>query len=168
MADAVSAPLTELYRHHLWANLRLLDACAPLGDDVLDAGAAGTYGSVRATLVHLLAAEERYMAAFGVEPPGEPLREGTWPGLDELRRRAEKSGEALISTADSLEPGRLLTGERGGRKYAIPATVFLTQAINHGTEHRAHVATCLTQAGVTPPGMDAWEWVRHTGQYQET
>jgi uncharacterized damage-inducible protein DinB len=36
--------LTTLFRHNLWANLRLLEQCAGLTDDQLKATAAGTYG----------------------------------------------------------------------------------------------------------------------------
>jgi uncharacterized damage-inducible protein DinB len=39
-----------------------------------------------------------------------------------------------------------------------PEQMLLLQAINHGTEHRAQVATTLTPIGVTPPGMDGWDF----------
>ena len=32
------------------------------------------------------------------------------------------------------------------------------QAINHATEHRAHVATILSQHGVAPPELDGWTY----------
>jgi uncharacterized damage-inducible protein DinB len=51
--------LATLFRHNRWANLRLLDTCAGLSDAQWQAGVLGTYGSVRDTLVHLLAAEQR-------------------------------------------------------------------------------------------------------------
>ena len=38
----------------------------------------------------------------------------------------------------------------------IPVGILLIQAINHATEHRAQVATILTQQGSTPPEMDGW------------
>ena len=53
--------LADCFRYNLWANLRLLDACACLSDSQLDAPAApGTFGSVRETLMHLFTAEEGY------------------------------------------------------------------------------------------------------------
>ena len=50
--------LPDFFTYNRWANLRLLDACAHLSDAHLDATTKGTFGSVRETLMHLLAAEE--------------------------------------------------------------------------------------------------------------
>ncbi|MCB0009269.1 MAG: hypothetical protein KDE04_22550 [Anaerolineales bacterium] len=38
----------------------------------------------------------------------------------------------------------------------------LLQAINHATEHRAHVMTALTQLGLTPPDLSAWRYDSET------
>jgi uncharacterized damage-inducible protein DinB len=40
----------------------------------------------------------------------------------------------------------------------MPVSLFLLQAVNHGTEHRSQVATILTQLGVEPPEMDGWTY----------
>jgi len=50
--------LPDFFTYTLWANLRLLDACAHLSDAQPDATTRGTFGSVRETLLHLLASEE--------------------------------------------------------------------------------------------------------------
>src|SRR5712692_7259404 len=93
--------LVELYRHNLWANLKLLDLCNGLNDDQLDLNAPGTYGRVRDTLVHLVAAEGRYLAELGGGQPDHPVREdGPFPGVAALREYAERSGEWLIKFAE--------------------------------------------------------------------
>ncbi|HKB48257.1 MAG TPA: DinB family protein [Ktedonobacterales bacterium] len=51
----------ELFKFNLWANLRLLEACADLEIVELNAALPGTFGSIGETLVHLVAAEERYL-----------------------------------------------------------------------------------------------------------
>ena len=51
-------PLTTLFRHHLWANLRLLERCAELTGEHLDATLLGTFGSIRDTLQHIVLAEQ--------------------------------------------------------------------------------------------------------------
>jgi uncharacterized damage-inducible protein DinB len=153
----MSQILTRIFRHHLWANSTLLDACEELEDVALDATAVGTYGTVRDTLVHLFAAEERYLRAMIDYDPGEPLREGTFAGFGLLRERAIESAEALIDAAEREVGDRIITGEHPVRgKYAIPVSTFLAQAVNHATEHRAHVCTILTQQGLEPPVLDVW------------
>ena len=42
--------LTTLFSHHLWANLRLLERCAELTGEQLEATISGAYGSVHDTL----------------------------------------------------------------------------------------------------------------------
>lgn len=153
--------LVELFRHNLWANLELLDFCRTLGEDHLDASAPGTYGRVRDTLVHLVAAEERYVGLLTGERPERPLRESEgFPSLDDLRARAEWTGTRLIAAAGRARPTRVLRGTWGGRPYRLSVAVPLLQAINHATEHRAHVATVLSQHGVQPPELDGWAFDR--------
>jgi uncharacterized damage-inducible protein DinB len=40
----------------------------------------------------------------------------------------------------------------------MPASIILIQAINHATEHRAHVMTIITQMGIEPPDVSGWEY----------
>ncbi len=153
--------LSEPFKHHLWANLNLLEACERLPDDALDAGATGTYGTIRDTLVHLFAAEERYLTAMaGRGEPDDPLKEGTFPGMAELKRRALAGGEELIGLAENVVSNEIIRVERDGRRYEIPISIFFAQAINHGTDHRAHVCTVLTQQGIEPPNLDVWTYLR--------
>ncbi len=155
----MDATLTELFKHNLWANLRLLDACAVLSDDQLDASAPGTFGRVRDTLVHILGAEEHYVGLLTDRRFEDALGPGSsFPGFEDLRRRAQRSGEALITLAAQVQPAQTLRGTRQGRPYAVAAGIPLVQAINHGTEHRAHVVTTLSGLGIPPTGLDAWAY----------
>lgn len=151
--------LVDFFKHNLWANLRLLDFCSNLSDDQLDAGSPGTYGRLRDTLVHLCAAEERYVSLLTGQTPERPLRESEgFSGFDELARRARLSGEALIELAAPFQPDHVLRGSWREGPYAIRAVIPVIQAINHATEHRAHVATILGQQGLQPPDIDGWAY----------
>lgn len=156
--------LVDLFRHNLWANLRLLDVCAGLDDDKLDASAPGTYGRVRDTLVHILVAEEIYLTTFTDQPPAAPLRMGdSFPGFEELRLRARHRGEALLEIATQIDPTQVLQGLRRGKPFAIQASILVIQAINHATEHRAHIVSILSPSGVAPPALDGWAYGRELG-----
>jgi uncharacterized damage-inducible protein DinB len=154
----------ELYKHHLWANQRLLEVCQPLSADALDATAAGTYGTIRDTLVHLFAAEGRYLAAMtGQGEQADALREGSFPGFAVLTERGRASGERLLTLAERATENETISVDRGGQHYDIPISIFFAQAINHGTDHRAHVCTVLTQQGIEPPNLDLWNYLRSGG-----
>ena len=101
--------LPDFFTYNLWANLRLLDACAHLSDAQLDATTRGTFGSVRETLMHLFAAEEGYVRALTGKIPTPRLANLThFPDFDELRRRAKRSGEELITVAEQGELSQIL------------------------------------------------------------
>jgi uncharacterized damage-inducible protein DinB len=152
----MSQTLAALFRHNLWANLQLLDACASLTEDQLSAAAPGTYGAVRDTLQHLLSSEGRYVRTFpGDWQPPVLNEDAAFPGFAALREEALHSGQALVDLASSLPETQRLQGEWRGQPFDIPASTMFTQAINHATEHRAHIISILSQLDIKTPRLDA-------------
>src|SRR5215472_6939293 len=75
--------LNDFFKQNLWANLLLLDACTNLRNEQLDATTGGTYGSIRVTLMHLFAADERYAYLLTDQRPEPALSEhDPFVGLD--------------------------------------------------------------------------------------
>ena len=149
--------LPDFFKYNLWANLRLLDVCAHLSDAQLDATTRGTFGSVRETLMHLFAAEEGYVRHFTGTSPTPRLKElTTFPGFDELRRRAERSGKELITIAEQGDLSQIFYLDGG--TYEAPAIVVVIQAINHAIDHRSQIATLLSQQDIEPPDLDGWAY----------
>jgi uncharacterized damage-inducible protein DinB len=162
----MSTTLAALYEHNLWANQLMLEACAKLSNEQLDATTAGTYGTIRNTLIHLVGAEERYVTMLTSRPPIPVLREHEpFPGFEELISASKASGQSLIDIANSAVAGDILRGKRrNGASYEIVNTVVLTQAINHATEHRAHINSVLTHLGLGPLDLDGWAYGDSHGQ----
>lgn len=152
-------PLVELFRHNTWATLRLLDACATLDDAQLDATVAGTMGSIRDILTHIAGAEGRYVGIFTGSRPPQMLEQAGFPGIASLRELIQASGAALQAQAATRHAPELLTVQRRGETHQLPVGIILIQTINHATEHRAQIATILTQQGITPPEMDGWTFM---------
>ncbi len=146
--------LADFFQYNLWANLRLLDACAHLSDAQLDATTKGTFGSVRETLMHLLAAEEGYVRDITGTSPTPQLKEfSTFAGFDELRRRAERSGNELITVAEQRDLSQIL---HLPGNYDARGIIVLIQALNHAIDHRSQIATLLSQQDIEPPRLDGW------------
>ena len=150
----MTTTLAELFRHNRWANERLLEACRPLTEEQRAATVDGTYGELGHTLIHIVRAESGYLKLVtGWQPLVRWEIPGPWPGIDALLERSRFTGDRLIEVADQVAPdASLLTQDVG----PVPASVVLVQIINHATEHRAQVATILTQIGIQPPSMDGW------------
>ena len=156
----MTSGLADFFHYNLWANLCLLDACAHLSDAQLDATMIGTFGSVRETLMHMLAAEEGYARTLTGKILSPPLKDFPhFPGFDELRSRARASGEQLIAFAQQAEQEelkRILHLDEG--TYDAPVIVVVIQAINHGIDHRSQIATLLSRQGIEAPGLDSWSY----------
>jgi uncharacterized damage-inducible protein DinB len=162
MDNAEEPALVELFRHNLWANLKLLDVCGQLELERLDVGAPGTYGNAYRTLVHSVAAEEWYGFLLTSKRLVERMAD-TPPGLAELRNRASRSGERLIELARSLPPAQRARWQQGEEEVSVSSAQLLAQAINHSTEHRTHVTTILSQNGINHPLLSEWAYLSEQG-----
>ena len=151
--------LAQFFRHNLWANLALIDFLATVPDEVLETSVPGTFGSIRETLMHVVGAEERYLARVTGGPDRRnPTLEETDPDLATLRERVRQSGEGLVAYAASVVGDPVLHETWDGVPHELPVSLRLVQAINHATDHRTQIKTALTQAGFDPPELDGWTW----------
>lgn len=152
----------EIFRYHKWANLELLASCADLTDEQLQLTAPGTYGTVAGTFMHLLAAEQRYLARLGA---GQPRlnEKSEFPGIAELTEHATRTGDELIAIAERGKPDEAFeTNFREGR-YTLHPNVLLVQAVHHGNDHRTHICTILGSHGLAYRDMDGWSYADATG-----
>jgi uncharacterized damage-inducible protein DinB len=160
----------EMLRHNNWANLGLIDFVGSLPEEVLDGSAPGTYGRIRETLVHLVAAQERYTKTLSGKPSSEAVlneRKG-WPGLTMLQEVAAESGRIIEELAETGQSGWSLSYQSvSGERWSTRASVLFAQAVHHGTDHRSQIATMLSQAGVEPPNLDVWAWAGATDRERE-
>lgn len=160
----MNGTLLELYRHKTWATLRLIEHCQGLADEHLDATIPGTFGTIRDTLRHLVAAEEGYFWGLAGERLSEPLPDGPVP-LGELADRIRRLGPRWeLLAQDSEVPGRELTLPDGWRTIgAVP----MAQAIHHADDHRSHVLSILGARGLEVPDLDVWSYGESAGLMQE-
>ena len=152
--------LANLFRLNQWANVELIDACAQLGDEVLDTEAPGTLGTIRQTLWHLVDLEHRYLAALNGDPNAWFLTLSGGPAgeLATLRVLALETGEQLVAWAEATNGDPMLTGVWRDNQYTAPASVFAGQTILHGKEHRQQVQEALLQRGIQTLSLSAWNW----------
>jgi uncharacterized damage-inducible protein DinB len=145
----------------------LVDACLPLSPEQLETTLDGTYGSILATMRHLIAGDASYLwvltdgRVFEVEEDRLDLRE--------LRAVMESNGAAWASLiAQDLDPDSGVVRHRddGIDSYA-PLGIRLTQALHHGTDHRSQVCTALTTIGIEPPEIDVWAFAAQEGRLSE-
>jgi uncharacterized damage-inducible protein DinB len=93
----VNGPFAEVLRYNRWATLTLLEACRSLADDELDARVAGTSGTVRELLLHVVGGQQtQALRTLGRQHEGELNRQSAWPGFDALLAVARESASAWL------------------------------------------------------------------------
>jgi uncharacterized damage-inducible protein DinB len=160
--------MDDAFAHHVWATLRLIDACRTLSTQQLETSVPGTYGPIIGTFRHLVGADSWYL--FDIT--GDPARrvEDEETDLDGLRAVMEADGPAWAAyLATTPDPNTLLTevDEDDGYERDAMVGVRLAQALHHGTDHRSQICTALTSLGVEPPAIDAWDHGVATGRVIE-
>jgi uncharacterized damage-inducible protein DinB len=150
--------LQDAFDHHVWATLRLIDACAPLSEQQLASPVPGTYGSILDTMRHTVGADAWYL--FVITGGGVPRIDEDEMQLPELRDAMQGHGAAWSSLlAESRDPETDVMAQRAdGSAGHAPLGIRLAQALHHGTDHRSQVCTGLTALGVEPPAIDVWDF----------
>lgn len=148
--------LTTLFRHNLWANLRLIEQCSQLTSAQLESAMLGTFGSIRDTLQHIATSERSYLSRISTGQPRPYAADAPPLTIAEIAEIAREAGMGLIEWAPKVQATDTVQVNWDGAPRDVPKTVLLTQAINHATEHRAQIMVMLTQLGVEPPELDSW------------
>jgi len=159
--------ISWLFLHNTWANLSLLDFCESLSDQQLDASAAGGYGSIRDTLLHIIAGEVDDINLATGKSPQQPLPE-SFPGIQALKEAEQWVGEEWQKLAAIVQPDTIVRVTRPDEPiYEYPLAGLMVAAINHATEHRTQIATILTQLGLQPPNLSGFKYMREIGVFHE-
>jgi len=159
--------LDDAFGHHVWATLRLLDTCLALTPEQLETTVPGTYGSILATMRHLVGADRSYLWL---------LSDGQLPEIDEdaldlaaLRAAMEADGPVWTEVIDrDVDASRVVVRHRDdGSESLAPLGIRLAQVIHHGTDHRSQICTALTSLGIVPPEIDVWDFAWSQGRLSE-
>ena len=150
--------LADAFGHHVWATLQLIDACLPLTEEQLASPVPGTFGSIIETMRHLVGADRSYL---------ELLSDGRVTAIDEESMDLPALRAAIVETgpvwadvvAGDLDPDLVVVRRRDdGSESHAPLGIRLAQVVHHGTDHRSQVCTALTNLGINPPEIDAWDF----------
>ena len=157
--------LSDAFAHHIWATQQLLDACARLTPAQLQTTVPGTYGSIIATLGHLVASDRSYVRRFPAGAHLEPIDDEGESSLSDLRAAMAANGEAWTRLLETdIDPDQVMITRVGEREFHNPAGVRLAEVTHHGTDHRSQVCTALTTIGVPPPDIDVWAFGEASGR----
>ncbi len=151
--------LIELIRYNNWANAQVLAACQKLNKEQLAASAPGAYGSIHATLGHMIAAEADYINRLTGKGPQPPFRWEDEPALEDIFAFSKIVAVDLLDAVQRTPPEHIVHEEENGNTIDYKASLLFIQVINHGIEHRTNITTILSGMGLPAPEVDGWGYL---------
>ncbi len=157
--------IRALYDYHWWANHRLFDVAAALGEEAAgrEMGRQFSFPTLRGTFVHIYGADLVWHERFVGRTPEAIPGGGDFASLAALRERwdaFEKEQRAFVAALEPADLGRVVEftsrayPRKDGRPYRIALFPLLQHVPNHATHHRSEIATMLTMLSGSPPGTD--------------
>jgi uncharacterized damage-inducible protein DinB len=149
-------------RNNTWQNRSLYAAADAIGEDERRRDRGAFFGSIHATLSHLIWADHVWMSRFDRwdRPEGGIRDSARWVAdWAELRSKRRITDARIVRWADHLTEARLaqdLTWRSGaaGRDVSKPVWLLVLHFFNHQTHHRGQVHAMLTAAGAAPDDTD--------------
>ena len=150
--------LERVYDYGYWANRKVFQVASQLTPEQFTRTVAGSYGSIRNTLVHMLSAEWGWLDRCGGHERGPRLNPDDYPTLESLITvwsAVEGHVREFLSKLKDEDLARTVEFTIGqGEKRAMPLGALMQHAANHGVHHRGQVALLLRAIGCTPGDFD--------------
>lgn len=156
--------MTNLVRaqalNNLWSNHRLHRACGALDAAALAAPRrAAFFGSIIATLNHILVVDRFYVSGMEGRPLGpvafrDPVPHPDLAGLRAAQREIDLRLVAMAEDPALTRPDRPVILPRGDATQVERFDRLFLHLVQHQIHHRGQVHALLTEAGVAPPQLD--------------
>jgi uncharacterized damage-inducible protein DinB len=152
-------------RYNAWANRRLYEACAALSPADYRAKRPSFFGSIHATLNHIMVGDRVWMGRFEGVPSGvERLDEILYDEFADLRAARETEDARILGFVSGLSDdalaGTLRYRNMAGESHETPLAWTLAHFFNHQTHHRGQVHGMLSGTPVAPPPLDLIYFLR--------
>ncbi|MBL8836221.1 MAG: damage-inducible protein DinB [Alphaproteobacteria bacterium] len=152
-------------RYNRWANDRLYSACASLSEADYLKPRESFFGSIHATLNHLLVGDRIWMGRLTRHDPGiKALNQILYADFSGLRVARSAEDAQIIAFVDGLDAptlnGALRYKSMAGKTQSTPVRWVLAHLFNHQTHHRGQAHGLLSQTMVKPPELDLLYFLR--------
>jgi uncharacterized damage-inducible protein DinB len=161
--------LEDAFAHHVWATVRLIDACADLTAQQLQHVVPGTRGPIIGTLAHVVDSDTWDLDIL----EGRNLADVEDVGLElgAIRRTMQRNGARWTSfLSRSPDPDAMVTeiDPADGFRRVASIGMRLAGTLDHGSDHRSQICTALTTLGIRPPAIGVMTFGVEVGRVEET
>ena len=151
------ALIGQLYDYHRWANRRLFEISASLGEAATSRpmGAHWSFPTLKAMFAHLYGADALWLARWKGSSPARMHDDGDFPTMADLRARwdlLEVEQRAFVDGLTDADLARSFAYRNAqGAEFRLALGPIVQHVVNHATHHRSEVAAMLTLISGSPP-----------------
>jgi uncharacterized damage-inducible protein DinB len=150
--------ISNLQQHNHWANKRIMDCCEKLSQDQYLGHSLGNFGSVHATLVHIIAVQWLWLQRWQEKSPTSFFEAKEFVGLLEVRARWQEieadTKQFLNHCTDEILQEKRTYFNFKGQPWTYPLWQMMIHQCNHATQHRSEIAILLTEWDCSPGMLD--------------
>jgi uncharacterized damage-inducible protein DinB len=151
--------LETLYDYSYWANAKLFEPLQRLTAEEFVRHVAGTYGSIRNTLVHMMSVEGGWLERSGGPKRGAPLNGEDFPTLDSVTGywvTQERKVRTFLSGLSDADLSRRIdfSVPQVSLKGVMAIGEMLHHAAIHNVHHRGQVTLLIRALGYAPVNVD--------------
>jgi uncharacterized damage-inducible protein DinB len=160
--------ISLLFEYNYWARDKILDQAFELSTGEFVSSVESIFGSLQATLVHILGAEWvwRVRCQERNSPSSLPSLED-YPSVKSLQETWIQEQLRMEQYLRELEDDDLFTTitykRTGGEERSNTLWHLMIHVILHGTEHRSEAGSILTSFGHSPGDIDFIHFLRARG-----
>ena len=163
-----SSLLETAFAHHVWATLRVIDACMDLRAEELETNVPGTRGPILETVRHLVESDAFDLYVL----TGDRVHNVDAGGMSlaEVRGVMERTGSGWTTlVSEPLDPDAEVheVDENDGFQRWAPVGFRLAGTLEHGTDHRSQICTALTTIDAEPPKISVFVFGMEAGRIVE-
>lgn len=153
------AEIQKLFDYSYWANKRIFAVVEKLTPAEFTQSVAGSYGSIRNTMVHMLSAERGWLDRCGGPPRGPKLDPHDYPTPESVIgawKPTERCMREFLGALTDADLDRHIEFAIDGiiSKRSMPLGELLHHTATHGVHHRGQVALLLRALGHVPGNFD--------------
>jgi uncharacterized damage-inducible protein DinB len=149
--------ITGLYGYHHWANRRLFDVAAGLGDAAVqrDMGKQWSFPTLKGMFAHIYGADTIWLTRWRGTSPSRIPGDADFASMADLRTKwdaLESEQRAFVAALDDAGLSRVVTYKNTeGTQFSVALGPLLQHVVNHATHHRSEAATMITLISGSPP-----------------
>ena len=157
----------QLALYNAWANRRIYAAAGELSDGERKAKRPSFFGSIHATLNHILVGDRVWLSRLMARPLGRVaskpdeimgLDQELYADFHKLQAARISEDERIIAVVDSYTDAdiadELVYRNMAGQDKRSPMIQVLAHVFNHQTHHRGQVHGLLSATTIAPPSLD--------------